>query len=260
MKKIFFSLLIILFIIQNIYAQTDHKPLTYEDILSLDDSTHGNIAFYLLTWTQAYYSAYFDLTTDIDKFFHYNAGDATTSIFWDNKDSLRLERVDNGLIFYYNEKFLFIVNVPIITCKQISCGSYNRIMVNSFDKEGNSVWLKRFEKSFQRKRVQIYKKCIKEGYKTLIFPNDTLYREASNRPLIIAYQYDIIQGLSIHKLCSCDYQLEQNLYTQELAALADKCCKKYKLSKIIFAARVMGNVPSGAFDKSKERRWRKGEY
>jgi hypothetical protein len=123
-------------------------------------------------------------------------------------------------------------------CLDISNVSDRRNMVKLFDNNGFSIWNEEIVKSFREEIIQIYEKFKKDGYKTVFPKKDTFYVVASCLPLVIAYEYDKKHGLSIHKICSVVHKLSENLYTKEIAELAEKYCKKYDLSKIIFSARV----------------------
>ncbi|MDL2262669.1 hypothetical protein LJC11_04100 [Bacteroidales bacterium OttesenSCG-928-I21] len=115
-------------------------------------------------------------------------------------------------------------------------------MVKIFNQEGTAIWDEDLIESFREKLIQINNKYIKEKYEIVFFPIDTiLYIAASNKPLMILYQYDSIKGLSIHKICSSKYEFLKHIYLEELADLADEYCRKYSLSKIIFTGMAFYN-------------------
>ena len=211
-------------------------------MVKLDNYFKGAITMYLFLWIDGYYSFDPDFTTDVNKLFDFKEDDAMfipvriQQILHDNKQSFLLEKTDSSLTVYYDGHFImYLPNT--LTCKSIS--ERMRDMVKIYDEKGISIWVEDIITSFQEDIIQIYKKYYKGEYMTVLFPIDTIYVAASNRPLIIAYQYDKEQGLSIHKICSAEHLFIENPYTEDLAMLAKKYCEEYNLSKIIFAARVM---------------------
>lgn len=243
MKKIYFILIIFLFLTQSADAQVDKKALSYKEFSKLDKSLKGNVVWYLFLWVDGYYSGDLEFTTDINKLFDFKEDDAIyvpvkiQRILQENKQSFQLEQTDTSLTIYYDGHFIMYLS-NTLTCASMS--ERKRDLVYLCDESENFIYDEGILELFQADVREIYKKFIQKGYTTVLFPVDTItYFAASNRPLIVAYQYDKEQGLSIHKICACKYELLQNSYTKNLAELAEKYCEKYNLSKIIFAARVL---------------------
>lgn len=245
MKKIYFPLIILLFLTQITNAQEDKKILSYKEFSKLDKSLKGNITWYLFLWIEGYYSGDLEFTTDVNKLFDFKEEDAMfipvkiQQILQENKQSFQLEKTDTSLTIYYDGHFImYLPNT--LTCASIS--ERKRDLLYLYDESKNFIYDERIIELFQADIIEIYKKFIKKEYTTVLFPIDTItYFVASNQPLIVAYQYDKEQGLSIHKICSTEHIFIENLYTEDLAALAKKYCEEYNLSKIIFAARVLRN-------------------
>lgn len=236
--------MLLFFLIQNINAQIWEKPLSYNEMVKLDKSLKGSVIYYLFLWIDGYYSADLEFNTSIDELFDFSKDDAMLvpvkiqQILQNNKQSFQLEKTDSTLTIYYDGQFIICLQNSF-TCESISERSSRRNMVRIYDEKGVSIWNEQLVKTFQEEIIEIYKKYREEEYETVFFPNDTMYIAASNQPLIIVYQYNKKQGLSIHKLCACKYELLRNSYIKDLAELANKYCEKYNLNKIIFAARVL---------------------
>ena len=248
MKKIFLSLLIsLLFLTQGVNAQKEKGTLTYKQFMKLDKSWKGALSSYFFWWIYGDYTSNPEFTPDVDRLFDFKDDDwryiplRVQKVFQNNKQSFQFEMTDSSLTAYYDGEFILsLLNVGF-TCEMISEVSDYRSRVWVFDEKGNSFWDEQLMESFQERRIEIYKKYWNESYETIFFPYDTIYIAASERPLVIAYQYSKETELSIHKFCSCKHELLQNPYVQDLTALADEYCDKYNLSRIIFAARVVRN-------------------
>jgi hypothetical protein len=196
----------------------------------------------LYLWIGGYYSGDLEFTTDVDKLLDFKEDDAMfvpvriQQILQDNKRFIQLEKTDSSLAVYYDGHF--IIYLPnTLTCKSIS--EHRRDLVRMYDEKETFIWEEETVNLFREEIIQIYKKYHNEKYEAVLFPKDTIYyMAASERPLIVAYQYDKEKGLSIHKICSIEHTLIENPYTEDLAELAKKYCTEYHLSKILFAARV----------------------
>jgi hypothetical protein len=247
MKKIYLLLSVVfLLLINDVNAQVEKKALSYKKFSKLNKSLKGSIITYLFLWIDGQYSSDPDFMPDVNKIFEFEKDDAMLvpvriqQILQDNKQSIQLEKTDSSLTVYYEKEFLMCLPNSF-TCGSIADYTSRRNMVKTYDEEGVFFWNEQLEKSFREGIIQIYKKYYTEGYKTVFFPKDTVYIAASERPLVIAYRYDKEKGLSVHKICSSEHTLIENQYTEDLAALAEKYCEQYNLSKIIFAARILRN-------------------
>jgi len=244
MRKIFLSLLFLLFLTQDTNAQKESERLTYKQFIKLDKSWKGALSSYLFLWIDGDYSSNPEFTVDIDRIFDFNDDDwmyvplRVQKVFRNNKQSFQFELTDSSLTTYYDGE-LILYHPNDFTCESLTDYSSRRDMVRAYDEKGNSFWDEHLKESFQKRLSEIFIKYRKENYEVVLFPKNTIYLSASGLPLRIAYQYNKENGLSIHKLCSCKHELLQSPYTQDLAALADEYCEKYNLSKIIFAARVV---------------------
>ena len=245
MKKYLLLTMILFSLMQGINGQTEKKTLSYKEIIKLNKSLKGSVFWYLFIWVDGHYSVDLEFTTDVNIFFDFNRNEVMfipikiQQILHNNRQSFQLDRKDSSLTVYYDGQFIMYFENNLY-CESIS--ERLRDMVRMYDEKDVAIWSEELEGLFREKIVQIYKKYNKEDYETVLFPIDTTYYvAASNRPLMIAYQYEKKQGLSIHKLCSCKHELLHSQYTQDLAALANEYCEKYNLSKIIFAARVLKN-------------------
>lgn len=243
-SRIIIFLSLTFFLIGNVDAQSGKQLLSYKKMMKLDKSLKGGICWGLFNWAQGYYSAYLEYPENIDEFFNFDDDDISLkikSLLQNNKEAFSLKSTDSTLTIYYEKQLFFELSGFSLNCFIISEVSDYRTMVNMFDNQGICFWKEEIVNSFREDIIQVYKKCANEKYYSVLFPKDTVYIAASERPLVIVYQYDKEQGLSIHKICACKHKLLQNSYTKDLAELAEKYCEKYNLSKIIFAARVLRN-------------------
>lgn len=231
----------------NCNAQNAKTPLSYKKLIKLDKSLEGSITQYLYLWVGGHYLYNLDFKTTADKIFNFSEVSEEEAmlvpakiqqIFQDNKQFFQFETTDTSLNIYY-DKHLMLYITYVFTCESISENSDKRKMIQMFDNQGFSVWNEELQNSFREDIFQIYRKYKDEKYDVILFPKDSIYIYAPERPLIIPYQYDKEIGLSIHKICSTNHKLIKNPYTQDLTALAKKYCEIYDLSKIIFVALIV---------------------
>jgi hypothetical protein len=241
MKFLLNTLIIFLFLF-NSHAQNKKEQLSYKEFVKLDKYLKGEIGFCLFLRAEGYYSSYLEYPTNVDKFFNFDENTIIPkhiqSVFLNNKKSFLLVNKDSILLIYYDNVLLDSFHARF-GCTEISEFSDMRSMVAFFDNQDFPFWDEELANLFRDDIFQIYKKFIGEIYYTVLFPKDTVYIAASERPLVIAYQYDKGKGLSIHEICSSEHTLIENQYTEDLATLAKRYCEQYNLSKIIFSARVV---------------------
>lgn len=237
MKKYFICVIFLFLLIPNIFAQSNN--LSYKEMKKLDKKLNGSISFYLFSWFLSNYSNNLDFSTDIDIFFNFNDDQGQyvpiriQRILQENKQAFQLKQTDSNCSIYYDGHYLMELSPPL-TCDAISIRM--RDMVEMYDLNGNYIYNDTYIDSFRNELSNVYKLCKYRNFVRVPFTKDTTY---SYFFIVIPYQYDTINGLSIHKICSQNYLLSSNYYTQALASLAEEFCKKHNLSKIIFSALLL---------------------
>lgn len=233
-----------LFSVYSVKSQGDNKILNFEELMQLNDSLEGSVLFYFYWLSDSYYSAYLEFPQTPNQLFNFGNNEElliakrTLSILKKNSTNFYFEDKDS-IFFVFYDKNIFATFYRPFGCNEFSEYSEKRKMIRIFDKEGFFIWNKKIAISFRKDLDNIYKKYIEQAYTTIFSQEDSNYIMASNKPKIIVYQYDNVKNLTIHKLCSCNFDMSNNQYLVELKQLSMKYCKRYNLSKIIFAARIM---------------------
>jgi len=252
LKKCLFFFLSLIFVI-NIHAQTPVTITTNPDLKieqqsltsMMKDNTFA-INFCWESWSHlysAYYIYGFEYPKDIESFIrcgedNFGKQDIYINLLKNFQDRLVLRTDDSTVSILYNSDTLTTIIRETTTCQSISSDDNTRIYVQFFDNNGMPQSNNDYYASFNKMRASIYKKFIKKGYVSETFPKDSC-NVASGRAVIILYQYTPMEGLTVNKVGSCDYKVLDNDYTKSLEKLAARYCKKYKISRILFAGRVM---------------------
>ncbi len=239
MKKLFVYILFFFLLIPHniIYAQSN--PLSYKEFKKLDKKLDGSISYYLFSYFLSNYSNNLDFSTDIDEFFNFNDDDGQfiplliQQVLQANKQAFQIKQTDSNCYIYYDGHCIMGLSPPL-SCDAITIRMRN--MVKMYDLNGDCIYNEIYIDSFRNELSKVYKVCKCRNFVRVPFTKDTTYSYFS---IVIPYQYDTTNGLTIHKICSQDYMFTTNYYTQLLYSLAEDFCKKYNLSKIIFTALLL---------------------
>jgi hypothetical protein len=210
-----------------------NKYLRYDEYLNIDSLLYGNINHFLLLSIKSNYYIHFQYTVKFEDVLNtiksIQINPDILKILKKNKDSfyLRIDEMGNLFVFY-QENLLMIINNDF-DCDLVSESSDLRTTVNMFDKKRKYIYNEKKESSFRKELSIIRNKYHNLGYKTIQlesgFEKQTLC------------QYDDIYGF--FQLCPFELEIIENNYIKEIELLSTQYCKRYKLSKIIFAASIL---------------------
>lgn len=83
---------------------------------------------------------------------------------------------------------------------------------------------------------------LMENYDYVSYSFDSVAAGISTPKLILLYQYDNKDGLSLHNISKQRFTLTKNLYSQKLENLAKEFCVYYGLSRIVFSGFALKNI------------------
>ena len=153
------------------------------------------------------------------------------SFFRDREACFTIRQNDSTATLLYGDS-LFVIMLPKPAfCSSIE-GYYNRHLVKIFDTSYNLCYSNILYRKFHKMLYGIHHSFFKQGY---IAVSDSLSENSSTIPVIVWYQYDRDNGLTIHKSCSGCHTMIESGYSDMMLMSLEQFCQRFHCSKIIYA-------------------------
>lgn len=243
MKK-YLSLIIIVLIcfIANSKSQSKSKTLTYKQFIKITEIMNiKNYVEDIFHLVNLYYRENLEYPQTIATLIQVEDNEMPClfirELFNLYQNSFSIHSTDTSCIIYCQNKVIYTeTNFQNLKCYQCSETVDYKHLVRLYAIDNKLVNDTNLVNTLNNNLKLLYHKISQKNY-TICRTN--ISNTNISIPLYILYQYDTINGLSIHKICSQNYLLSSNYYTQALASLAEEFCKKHNLSKIIFSALLL---------------------
>lgn len=200
---------------------------------------------YLWLWQNQYFNIFFEYPEDANKSFDFKEDDKIQYLPSDWKEYMRnhksdysFYKTDSTLDIFYRDS-LFARYSTDIRCLDFTIDDYRNYCVRGIYEDGSVLCTdsltEEYKKQLKRIMISLHKK---HNYKVIYLPS---IETIKNRPPYVLYEYNKSSGLTIHKICQCEYSTYKNLYTFQLEKWAKNFCKKYGFSKLLFTSIIMAD-------------------
>lgn len=217
------------------------KSMDYDFIASWDSlpGMYEN----LWLWQGQYFNLLFEYPDKADVAFDFREDridqyipEVWKKIMRDHKSDFTFQTTDSTLDIFYKDSLLARYSTDI-RCKDFTLYRYRNYSIRGIYPDGavllNDSLTNEYKKEVNRILISAYEN---HDYQVVYLPTIEIIH---NVPPYILYEYDVQTGLTIHKICQCEYPMYHNKYTEDLESFAKQMCQKYGFTRLLFTSVIM---------------------
>lgn len=196
-------------------------------------------------WQDQYFNLFFEYPDSVDKAFDFHEDETMQylpknwkKILSNHKSDFDISSSDTTLdVCYKGEHVVKFSNN--IRCKNFTTDKYRNYCIRGIYEDGTVMCTESLTEEYKKRIKQLIVSMYEiYGYSVVYLPS---IKTINNIPPYILYEYNPSSGLTVHKICQCEYQIKNNIYTDKLKEFAKIMCETYGFSRLLFTSIIMND-------------------